>query len=252
MRIAGVIFLFCIFVVLHNNAFCQLMAGKKDTLFIGRDSLFAGRVIFDARYPEYREREVKYIIHNRHSRVYDLLPGFEQSNPGKYHDVDSFDYNPLCHRKDLIRHRLYGLPQNWYGLKYYRGEYYTYIAGEVRQFQINPYVMNEYFMDDPGAPKILSVKKISPEFYTIRSVRCSGGDTTTMNIYIIDKKRKVAIFEQTYYDDEAYRYMLMVAAREVRSFPAIVNLPKGRRATDFRGDKIPFKELVDKVKKNIM
>ena len=153
-----------------------------------------------------------------------------------------------------------GLPQNWYEMKYYKGKFYTYISdiNEVGRCQVNDSTLVNYFIDAPYQWEIASIKRIGLNHYRINKVGLSyiapeindsfeavkydtipgSKDTSEVNIYIIDPKNKVAVFDFSNY------FMVMISADKVRTYPAIVNYNLYERSARFEGDKIDFVKLL--------
>lgn len=143
---------------------------------------------------------------------------------------------------------MFGLPQNWVVLKSFKGKYYPYVHERLRdeRMQINDSTAIEYWMDGPEPTRIVNIKKIGERRYKLSIKSTYFPTTDTVNIYIVDDKNKIAVFE---YSGENGGYSLMISADKIKNFPLMVNSNPGHRTGDFRGDDpVDFKKLIEGVR----
>lgn len=89
---------------------------------------------------------------------------------------------------------------------------------------------NEHFFQ-------LKMKSIRRNFKNEKIIR-------TINIYIIDKQKGIAVFEDNYWGKKEYR--LMVEASKVNNFPLIINYCETSKQGEFEFDKVDYSALIKK------
>ncbi len=228
---------------ISQSGWQQLSNKSGDTVFIKRERYN------DKQYSSYH---AIYIESNRASKYYDRISKFE----------DTIKYSRTLHL-DFHKNKLHDLPNKWCRLVVYNGSYYAYAPsdwGNNYRFQINDSATIEYGMEGGDMSAIESFRKISPKLYQLKEQQAyrSINDLKskmiiTTNIYIIDPRKKIAIFETINASVPAtskYRssYRLMVSADNIKDFPMIVNLCATGKVKEFTSDPINYKELISKSK----
>lgn len=188
-----------------------------------------------------------FIDKNRESKVYKRLLDF------KYDHDDSIAYNEnykilkVKFKKPLKKYDVAALKQGWLPLYAYKGKYYLYAPsdwGNAGQRILTDSTLIYWGMEGPDPKPLLSFKKINDSKYSLTSqpfyqfVKHSN-----INIYIIDPKNKVAVWEDMALPAD-YRYGLYVPVQYAQNFDMVHNYCKTDRMPEFVFDKIDFKALI--------
>lgn len=206
--------------------------GQADTVFIQKDSLLgtAQSIFFD---------------NNRNSKFYDKINywGFLTFDSQSYQN--SMDF--LKENKLTLTKKTPVIPQTkWVTLKQYKGTFYAYHPCDFYshfRISINDTTFIDWTGEGPDASKILDQKKIDDKTYEFTLTGIANKDRKLI-IHIIDRKKGIAVFEETNNNaDESY-YYLMVASDKIRNVPLIVNYCKEYKQLELRFDEPNFKELL--------
>lgn len=139
-----------------------------------------------------------------------------------------------------------GLPREWIPLYLYNGEYYVYSPCQninMRYKFYNASLLHPMGHDLPYFVDI-KVKTIRSNEYSIRGKSEIGGNQD-LNIYIIDPKRGIAVFEETN-DDDLPTLQLMLDARKAKEFPLIIHECEYMLNHEFEFDEPDFPALLSK------
>ena len=251
MKSALFIFLFSLFSCV---TFAQFK--KNDTTFLVRevkDSIDYG---YDYYHAIYFER-------NKNAQEYKWIADFGFSKfDGKKEYQRNINHLKKTLKTKLKKTQLKDIITRWCMLYSYKDSFYMYSPSEYcwnYQFQITDSVVI-----DKGCERMLSVLdtiiKKSETHYQLKlksprySLQHLEKFIRTINIYIIDKKEGIAVFEDDYganvfEDDYTGRkeYRLMINAANIKHFPLIVNYCKtDKQFEEFKFDKIDFDSLLKK------
>jgi hypothetical protein len=187
---------------------CDLQSG--DTTFLVNE-----RIIYVHENDTLFERRAIYIDPNKLSQHYSTVCDFDFS----LEHSDNLEYYNLAtnlQQKKIPK----DLPTTWIPLYFYNEKYYLYKPCQlvIPRYQITDSVLNYTgWMDGTYGFGYENIIKKSKDHYYIRGIE--GFNNTEINIYIIDKKNEIAVFE---FDDKDYPPHLYVSAKEAHKFPIIV------------------------------
>ena len=181
---------------------------SKDTVFIKKDSV-------------YGTAQSIYFENNSNSQFYDAINywGFLP------YDQESYTYsiNYLKENKELLTKKPPVIPfTKWVLLEQYKGKFYAYHPCDFLshlRVSINDTTFIDWTGEGPVANKIIDQKKINELTYEFK---LTGYDKDRkLVIHIIDKKKGIAVFEET--KNGGNFYYLMIMSDKIRSVPLIVN-----------------------------
>ncbi|MFA6247086.1 MAG: hypothetical protein WC615_09095 [Mucilaginibacter sp.] len=188
-----------------------------------------------------------FIEKNRESKVYKRLLDF------KYDHYDSIAYNEnykilkVKFKKPLKKYDVASLGQDWLPLYAYKGKYYLYAPsdwGNTGRRRLTDSTLTYWSIDGPDLKPLLNFKKLSESKYTLTSQPFyQFVKKSNINIYIIDTKNKVAVWEDTALPAD-YRYGLYVPLQYAQNFDMVHNYCKTDKMPEFVFDKIDFKALI--------
>jgi hypothetical protein len=199
-------------------------------------------------------REVKkdfyhavFIEKNREAKLYKRLLDF------KYDHDDSIAYNEnykilkVKFKKPLTKYDIAALKQGWLPLYAYKGKYYLYAPsdwGNAGRRMFTDSTLIYWDMEGPDPKPLMSLKKINDRKYSLTSQPFyQFVKNSNINVYIIDPKNKVAVWEDTALP-AAYRYGLFVPVQYAHNFDMVHNYCKTDKMPEFEFDKIDFKALI--------
>nr|WP_067059607.1 hypothetical protein [Mucilaginibacter sp. L294] len=188
-----------------------------------------------------------YIEKNREAKAYKRLLDF------KYDHYDSISYNEnykilkVKFKKPLKKYDVASLGQGWLPLYSYKGKYYLYAPsdwGNTGKRVLTDSTLIYRGADGPDLKPLLSFKKLSDSKYTLTSQPFyQFVKKSNINIYIIDPKNMVAVWEDTAVPQD-YRYGLYVPVQYAQNFDMVRNYCKTDKMPEFDFDKIDFKALI--------
>ncbi len=136
---------------------------------------------------------------------------------------------------------------NWVTLKQYQDQFYVYSPCDflyhLRQ-SVNDTTFIDWTGEGPVANKIISQKKIDDDTYQFILTGIQGLERSII-IYIIDRKKGIAVFEQSN-KGKGTTYNLMIAADKIKSVPIIINHCPVQKKPEFNFDEPDFKRLLTK------
>lgn len=222
----------CIFLL---TAFCLtpfLHAQQNDTLLVQKngDGQPSGFV---------------YISGSQNSAYYERIRDFRFSSADSQAYRHSLEYKPGETAPARIRpgHKVpAALPRQWCRVYMYRGNVYAYAPADPRQYKrtlLSDTTLTEFYADGPYASVTDSLRSIGKNRWEL-SVFHSAKEESKLRIHIIDKKRKLAVFEHLSPDGTSF-YRLMAAASHIHKLPLIVQ----EGTAVFRFDTPDFKGLLN-------
>ena len=237
------------FIFLFGLLPCLIFAQFKmnDTTFLVRevkDSVDYGYDYYNAIYFE----------RNKNAQEYKWIADFGFSKfDSKKEYQRNINYLKKTLKTKFKKVQLKDIITRWCMLYSYKDSFYMYSPSEYcwnYQFQITDSVVV-----DKGCERILSaldtiIKKSDTHYQLkLKSTRYSLQHwekfIRTINIYIINKKEGIAVFEDDYSGKKEYN--LMINATNINHFPLIVNYCKTDKQFDeFEFDKIDFESLLKK------
>lgn len=192
----------------------QFPLSSGDTIFIVNEE---ETIVYvnDTTIEPFINRTWIYIDPDKKSKHYDEFINFNL-------DEDRYRSIPI-----MFKHKIpESLPLRWVPLDEYKGEYFLYsslINGIIR-YEITDTILISYgSMDGDYGFAYDGVEKINKEHHIIKNVFREGFYTPDeMHIYIIDRNKGIAVFEE-YENGKVTQQSLYVDARKARNFPLIVH-----------------------------
>lgn len=204
---------------------------QKDSTFIHKDTI-NGKL------------QSIFIDNNKDSEFYNKISHF---NFGKF-DNDNYKYSTDYLKKNklaLVKTKPTISWTNWVALKQYKGSFYAYHPCDFLfhfKQSINDTTFIDWTGEGPIANKIIEQKKIDNKTYEIRLTGIHDQDRKII-IHIIDRKKGIAVFEQTTNGADKL-YYLMIAADKIKNVPIIVNHCPTQKQSELEFDKTDFKSLL--------
>ncbi|MBV9986205.1 MAG: hypothetical protein JO301_00885 [Chitinophagaceae bacterium] len=146
----------------------------------------------------------------------------------------------------------YGLPAEWVPLYRYKGQYYVYQpseAGNLCRRILSDSLLVFWFMDEPMPYVLNKATKLNDSTFQVLStdylVKTPGFiRPEILNIYIIDKTRRIAVWEYKARSDTGYHYELVIPKSSIPLFDMIVNYSPQEKAGEFDFDSLSFPQLL--------
>lgn len=186
-----------------------------------------------------------YISGDRHSAHYEHIRDFRFSRADSQAYRHSLEYKPGEAAPARIRSGQKipaGLPRQWCRVYMYRDAIYAYAPADTRQCKrtlLSDTTLTEFYADGPYAGVTDSLRSIGKNRWELL-VFYSTKEASKLRIHIIDKKRKIAVFEHISPDGTSF-YRLMAAASHIHKLPLIVQ----EGTAVFRFDTPDFKGLLN-------
>jgi hypothetical protein len=184
-----------------------------------------------------------FIDTSKTSKFYDEISDFKF---GQF-DQESYDYSlEFLKSKNLklTETKIEDLPRKWIILKLHGGQYFTYKPSDFYshyKVDITDSSLTEYTGEGPVANKITTYFRTNDNAV---SFRLSGvnGVNRNLTIYIIDKKKGIAVFENRLKNN--LTHYLMIDATKIRELPIIVNYCETQKQVEFEFEKPDYKKLI--------
>lgn len=219
---------------------------KKKGPFIENDTTFLYRYVANSR--GYYNFADAYIETDRQSKSYQKM--LNRASSYLLDDWDRDNYNILFkylkkrYTKPFPKHSLSDLARAWIPLSSFQGKYYINQLDVFSYFWLTDSLYIRNYMDGPTPLAIQSFKQVSPTHYHL-SVTLDGNDFQNIDLYIIDAKRKIAVFVETNNENTYKRYSLYVSKETASLFDLIVwNSTDMPSSDDVDFDKIDFQQLL--------
>jgi hypothetical protein len=215
----------------------------NDTLFLRRD--VKNDSVFQA----------VYVDPGKNPGIYDYQYTFDKQDSTNLHDF----LNNL-HKKHatLQKFNTYGLASTWRPVYQYKSKYYLYEPtgsdGKVTA-ELSDSLLMISSPDGYYPMAIAAFKQTADRIFNIQLKRempdeYGPGIPNQVNIYIVDKKNNIAVWEYEKYGKDAnVRYQLMIPKASARQYPIIVNREDYVRQAEYEGfDKLDFKKIIAGIK----
>jgi hypothetical protein len=143
------------------------------------------------------------------------------------------------------------LDDNWLNLKVYDDDYYIYCpAAENQNYRFSLTDSSIIFFTDKGiiADKITGYSKENDKHFVINSVCVTEEGkliSKESNIYLIDSKKHIYIWEV--FTPDGLNYKLMIPAKYAKSFPIIVNYGERSTPDEYKFGEINYYEEISKL-----
>ena len=191
----------------------------------------------DTTFLSKNENRKVYIENNRKSEVFQKLldPTIQEK---AYPELRQYRLEELkesekilkqAHPQTITKHNLYELPEDWIALHSYKGKYYVYSPCQI-DTPTNRWLTDSClyykYLDGPFPVIIKSVEKKSDNLYDIKLWNViqhpdNSRALDELQIHIIDKKRKISIWEYKSYQGES-TYELLIPRKSAQHFDLIV------------------------------
>jgi len=211
------------------------MAQKRDTVFLkARTS----------------EGHSIYIDQNRNAKIYKSIADTSYTALDREHKM-SLKALSKYRTKSFKKSSTLDIPRKWYALKWYKGKYYVYAPSDWSSARISISDSTFIFQDMERTVSLVhKIAKTGADRYSILRTQEYAKRRSAVNIYRIDRKRGIAIFENLYDDpdNKGSSYELMVDLNKIRNYPVIVNYSPQHKELEFGFDQPDFKALLKGVK----
>jgi hypothetical protein len=191
-----------------------------------------------------------FIDTNRKSEYYNNVYNFD------YTDMDNVvNYLEAIGKKHIMLEKFntYGLVREWRPVYQLHSKYYVYKPSDSG-YKGTKYLTHSLFMvysmDGYSPIAMQSFTKINDDIFNIKlkhGIPEDQGMPTEVNIYIIDKKTKLAVWE--YKTGKFSEYQLMVPMANARQYPIVV-ITSDNKQPEYDFEVIDFKKLIAGVTKN--
>ena len=207
------------------------MAQKQDTVFLkARTS----------------EGHSIYIDPNRNSKAYQLIANTSYAAPDREYKMSLKELSK--HRtKSFKKSNTLDIPLKWYALKWYKGRYYVYAPSDWSSVRILISDSTFIFQQMERAISLIhQIEKTGTDRYSILRTQEYASRRSKVNIYMVDRKRGIAVFENLYDDpqNKGSSYELMVDLNKIKNYPVIVNYSPHHKDLEFAFDEPDFKALL--------
>ncbi|MES2331925.1 MAG: hypothetical protein V4539_20125 [Bacteroidota bacterium] len=212
-----------------------LIKRSKDTIYNGVDYHFFYNVYIDT---------------NRNSKNHQLLGDFLFTQD---QNIDAYNERIKKRKIALSKIPLDDLPREWVPLYLYKNKYYVYKPsdlGNLGRRIVSDSLLMFWFVDGPMPYVLQSVSKKDNDTWEIRSkdyfVRMEGFiRPEILNIYIIDKENRIAVWEYKSETEKKFNYELYIPKENIKNFDMIVN-ESDSKMPEFDFDQPDFKKLLRK------
>ncbi|WP_429384350.1 hypothetical protein [Mucilaginibacter sp. UYCu711] len=188
-----------------------------------------------------------FIDQNKNSLFYNTVFGVS------VYDNQNIRYylNELSKRKAVLSHlNLSDFPTEWRPVVKYRNKYYLYQpsdAGGKGTIMVTDSTLMPYLFGDGYTPIALdSVTKKTDNLYIIKTKHLVSIDQSCpseVNIFVLDKKTMLAVWEMK--NENGTEYRLMVPKATMQYFPIIVNSSTNKE-DEFDFETIDYKKLINR------
>lgn len=158
----------------------------------------------------------------------------------------------LHEKKAVVRHfNRHQLPAVWLPLYQYQQQFYLYCPSDWGNNGcriISDSMLIYYYLDGPYPFVITKMEQKGAGQYRITSKDYLNNEDVIvkpeiLNIYIVDRKKQLAVFEYMDAGGEDFRYKLYVAKEQAGNFDMIVNHSNSKQM-EFEFEEIDFKKLL--------
>jgi hypothetical protein len=233
-----------------SNSFLLSPSSTNDPFISTPDTVFLRKIVFDtvlAGKPYHIYNNV-YIDNNRDSKNHGLLADFSFTE-----EANLIKYTEKLKKRNIRLSKIpaQGLPTEWIPLNVYKNKYYLYMpsdGGYLNRRMITDSLLVFWLMEGPTPYPLQSITKKDAGTWAIRStdlfVKMEGFTRPEiLNIYIIDPKTNMAVWEYKSETEKNYSYELCIPRENIKDFDIIVN-DGNEKSPEFDFDKIDFKKLL--------
>ena len=225
----------------------------NDTTFLVREVIDSATMLKKTGFG-YNYYHAIYFERNKNAKEYKWITdfSFDKFYGKQEYQRDIKSLKMILHKR-LKRISMKELPTKWCTLYSLKDTFYVYSPSEYcwnYQFTITDSVVIDKSCE-PTFSAIDTIIKKSKTLYQLKVKSINYLSTHNeifnriINIYIIDKQKGIAVFEDDYSGKK--KYSLMVEASRVNSFPLIVNYCKtDKQFEEFEFDKIDYSSLIKK------
>lgn len=187
--------------------------------------------------------EIVFIDKNRNNKFYKFLQQKDEIDIGYIYE---------CFKSPFKKHNTEALPDKWIEIIKYKGEFYVYRPSND-SYNLNKFILDDSLMinsfSDPVILPIKSFKKAKEKKYelTVLSIYgegdCKNKFEQPINIYEIDKKRQVYLFEEPTSNGGYYYFATPV--NNVFAFDLIDIFHSEMKAfSDVKLDSVNYQEII--------
>lgn len=188
-------------------------------------------------------REIVFIDKNRNNKFYKALQQKDEIDIGNIYE---------CFKTPLKKHNTSALPDKWIEVIKYKGEFYVYRPSND-SYNLHEFILGDSLMinsfSDPYILPIKSFKKAGEKKYelTVLSIYgegdCKNKFEQPINIYEIDKKRQVYLFDEPTSNGGYYYFATPV--NNVFAFDLIDIFHSEMKAfADVKKDSVNYQEII--------
>jgi len=157
-----------------------------------------------------------------------------------YESIGDFHSFPKSSKKEKLK--LGRLPKKWVSLHLYKEKFYLYAPCDYCFNSKIGFIQNEISFENCEiiSYKIDGFEKINNLKYTF-----NYNNYNKIDIYIIDKKRGIAVFKYKNADNEI-NYQLMADLKKIKKFQIIINDCRDSKTKEFEFETIDFEKIITK------
>jgi hypothetical protein len=156
-----------------------------------------------------------------------------------YESIGNFHSFPKSSKKEKLK--LGRLPKKWVSLHLYKEKFYLYAPCDYCFNSKVGFIQNEIFLENCEiiSYKIDGIEKTNDSKYIFNY------NNNKLEIYIIDKKRRIAVFKYRNTNNEI-NYQLMTDLNKIKQFQIIINDCRYSKTKEFKFETIDFEKLIAK------
>jgi hypothetical protein len=200
-----------------------------------------------------KDHQYVFIDKRKKSDYYPLITDFEL--PSKF-EISQYRNSYSAILKSLTENPIKNyyntsLENNWLSLKFYDSEYYVYCPAreeENYRFRLTDSSIIVFDYYGVNAEKISGFKKENDKHFILNTVCVSDEGkliSKESNIYLIDSKKQIYIWET--FAPGGLTYRLMIPAKYAKSFPIIINYGEKSRPEEYKFEEINYFEEISKL-----
>ncbi|QXV66606.1 hypothetical protein INP83_05865 [Mucilaginibacter sp. 21P] len=190
---------------------------------------------------------IVYVEKNHAAQIFKDLVNFKFDHYDTVNYKQAYRVLKVRNPKPLKKYDLAGLPNEWLPVYTYRGERYLYAPadwGNADKRMITDSTIIYRGEEGPEPHVLNDFKKIGNNKYNLKAPPFyQFVKKSNINIYIIDPKTKLSVWEDTELPP-AYRYRMYVPRQSAGSYNMVVNYCKAAKMPEFEFDKVNYQALI--------
>ncbi len=200
-----------------------------------------------------KDHQFVFIDKRKNSDYYSLIMDFEFPSKFETSQYRNSYATILKHMTEtpIIKSTNISLEENWISLKMYDYDYYVYCPAreeENYRFRLTDSSMIIFESHGVIAEKITEFEKETDKHFVLNTITASDKGkliSKEINIYLIDSKKQIYIWE--IFAPEGIEYRLMTPVKYAKSFPIIVNYGEKSKPEEYKFKEINYFEEISKL-----